>query len=469
MTMTDNDADNADRLNNTIESKKKAGRVLILDDEASILDILEQYLQGEDYDCVSTTSPQGALDQLEAEDFALLVTDLKMPEMNGIEVVKKAKSNDDDLAIIVVSALIEVTSAIDAMRAGADDYILKPFNLNEISMAVANALQKRKLIIDNRNYQRDLEFKVSEATEGLKRSNSELRETKEYLEKLLHSTIDAIFTTDADGVIEFANEGAIRMMGYTREELIGSSVSILYSGGIDEEAYVERFLREDPTLQNYETEFKHKNDLLIPVNISLSRVENTGGKRPSTLAICKDITEQKRLEQELKEMLTKDSLTGLYNQGYFYDRLEGEIERSRRQGHPLSLLLFDLDDFKKYNDCHGHLEGDRVLQTVGAVVKECTREHVDIGFRYGGDEFTVLLPEADEEQAYLIAERIRVTFEGKRFDQVTLSIGMMSYRQGASLRSFIQFADAMMYDAKRSGGNQVFVYKSPADTKESTS
>ena len=96
-------------------------------------------------------------------------------------------------------------------------------------------------------------------------------------------------------------------------------------------------------------------------------------------------------------MSIKDSLTGLYNQRYFYDRLAGEIERARRQSHPLSLLLFDIDQFKTYNDCHGHLAGDNVLQAAGQIVMESTREHVDVGFRYGGDEFTVILPEADED------------------------------------------------------------------------
>jgi diguanylate cyclase (GGDEF)-like protein len=181
------------------------------------------------------------------------------------------------------------------------------------------------------------------------------------------------------------------------------------------------------------------------------------------LAICKDITEQKRLESELKEMSIKDSLTNLYNQRYFYDRLEAEIERAKRQGHPLSLLLFDVDQFKTYNDCHGHLDGDKVLKAAGQVVVECTREHVDIGFRYGGDEFTVILPEASEEQALSIARRIRATFESRHFDNLTVSIGLMSYREGSSLRSFIRFTDAMMYDAKRSGGNRVYVYRPDAE------
>jgi diguanylate cyclase (GGDEF)-like protein len=211
-------------------------------------------------------------------------------------------------------------------------------------------------------------------------------------------------------------------------------------------------------LQNYETELKHSDGSVIPVNLSVSVVPGLDGKSESIVLICKDITEQKRLERELKEMTIRDGLTGLYNLRYFYERLEAEIERAKRQKHPLSLLLLDIDRFKSYNDAHGHLEGDRVLREVGRVVAECTREHVDLGFRYGGDEFMVILPEASEETSLRIAHRIRETFAARRFDMLTMSVGLMSYQDTLSARAFIQYTDSMMYDAKRSGGNQVTVY-----------
>lgn len=440
--------------------------VLILDDEQSILEILGQHLALEGYRCKSTTSPADALEYLTQEPVALLLTDLKMPEMNGIEVVKRAREASPDLSIIVVTALIDVTNAIQALRIGADDYLLKPFNLTEISLSISRALEKRRLVLENRNYQKELERRVEEATQDLKRINSELLATKEYLENLIHSTVDAIITTNVEGVIDFANTGALHMLGYFREELVGKPFEEYLAGGAEEMRYVRRVLKDDKPLQNYETSLRRRDGGMVPVSMSLSLVRGADGQIVSTLAICKDTTEQKRLEEELKEMSIKDSLTGLYNQRYFYDRLEAEIERARRQGHPLSLLLFDIDQFKSYNDSHGHLEGDYVLQEIGKVVLECTREHVDIGFRYGGDEFTVILPEASEQQALLIAERIRTSFEAKRFDLLTVSIGLMAYKGEYSLKKFIQFTDSMMYDAKRSGGNRVYVYRPEDGTQE---
>ncbi len=439
-------------------------RVLILDDEASILDVLSEHLGYEGYECVVALSPHDALDIIKNDNLSVLLTDLKMPEMHGIEVVRRAKELNKDLAIIVITALVDVKNAIQALRIGADDYVLKPFNLSEISLCVSRAIEKRNLVIESRRHQEELEKRVRAATADLESTNRELRETKEYLENLLHSTVDAIITMDAAGHVTFANEGATRMLGYSRQEIIGVPMASLYVGGADEAAYVQRLLRENAPLQNYETELSHKNGLVVPVNMSLSFVRGSDGNIASTLAICKDITRQKKLETELKEMSIKDSVTGLYNQRYFYDRLAAEIERARRQKHPLSLLLFDIDQFKQYNDCHGHLAGDSVLQAAGMVVMESTREHVDLGFRYGGDEFTVILAEADEAQAYNIADRIRTGFESRKFDRLTVSIGLMTYREGYSLRTFIQFADAMMYDAKRSGGNRIFVYRPEGST-----
>ncbi len=425
-------------------------RILILDDESSILELLGQLLSEVGYECTLTTSALEALEYIQNNHYSLLLTDLRMPEMHGNEVVRQAKEMDGNLAVIVVTALLEVTSAVESIRAGADDYLLKPFNITEICLSVDRALERRRLIMENRRYQEELETQIRDATH-------ELRETKEYLENLINSSVDAILTVNTQGLVTFANEGAILMFGFSREELLKLSLPQLLIGGEEEAGYVKRIMEDDPPLQNYETEFIHKQIEKIPINMSMSWVKNPEGQIISYLAICKDITKQKQLEADLKEMSIKDNLTGLYNQRHFYDRLEAEIERARRQRRPLSLVLFDVDEFKYYNDCRGHLEGDRVLQTIGQVVMDCTREHVDLGFRYGGDEFTVILPEADESIALQITERIRSSFEARRFDRLTLSIGLASYRQGSTAQSFIRAADAMMYDAKRAGGNRVCI------------
>lgn len=433
-------------------------RVLILDDDGAILDLLGQYLTTQGYECSLCPTGAEAFDQLKQDSFALLLADIGLPDMDGLDVVRKVRQTDSEIGIIIITGLSEVSAAVEAMRAGADDYLVKPLKFNEISVSVSKVLEKRNLVIENRRYQEDLELRVRAATENLERTNRELSHTKEYLENLLHSTVDTIITYDQTGKIGFANEGALQMLGYSKDELLGTLVANLFVGGHEEARKFWHSIEGEKPRENYESELKHKDGHVIPVNMSVSPVRDANGQVASWLAIGKDITEQKRLGQELKEMSIKDSLTGLYNHRHFYERLGPEIERALRQKHPLSLLLLDLDRFKPYNDRHGHLAGDDVLRAVGEVIGECTRVHVDLEFRYGGDEFTVILPEAEEKQAHHIAERIRATLEQRRFEGVSISIGVMEYQPELSLEQFVQYADAMMYEAKRSGGNRVCVF-----------
>ncbi|HPA05571.1 MAG TPA: response regulator, partial [Candidatus Hydrogenedentes bacterium] len=179
-------------------TEQAANRVLILDDEPGILEVLSQHLVGAGYECTSTTSPARALDLLRNERFALLLTDLRMPEMDGLEVVRRARDIDPELSIVVVSALTEVTQAIQCMRLGAEDYVLRPFNLQDISRSVSRAVEKQRVVTETHEYQERLRQRVESAAQELERVNQELRETKQYLENLLESTVDGIITIGKD-------------------------------------------------------------------------------------------------------------------------------------------------------------------------------------------------------------------------------------------------------------------------------
>ncbi len=168
------------------------------------------------------------------------------------------------------------------------------------------------------------------------------------------------------------------------------------------------------------------------------------------------LRERNNLEEEVRRLSLTDDLTGLYNHRNFFKTLESELTRLRRQKTSLSLLMFDLDNFKKYNDAYGHLEGDRVLKKIGEIIKHSIRHNVDSGYRYGGDEFAALLIGASLEQALTIAERIRSTIETAGFEDITVSIGLAEYRDGFDLERFVKSADDAMYAAKHSGGNRVY-------------
>lgn len=166
--------------------------------------------------------------------------------------------------------------------------------------------------------------------------------------------------------------------------------------------------------------------------------------------------EKEKLEEEVRRLSITDDLTGLYNHRHFFKTLESEIVRMRRQKTSLSLLMFDLDNFKRYNDFYGHLEGDRVLKKIGEIIKNSIRSNVDSGYRYGGDEFAALLIGASRDQAMAIAERIRSTIEQSGFENITISIGLAEFIDQFDLEGFVKSADDALYLAKHSGGNRIY-------------
>jgi diguanylate cyclase (GGDEF)-like protein len=152
-----------------------------------------------------------------------------------------------------------------------------------------------------------------------------------------------------------------------------------------------------------------------------------------------------------------DVLTGLFNRRFLNDKLEAESKRSNRNNVFLSLIMLDVDYFKKYNDTFGHSEGDKILSMVGGIIKQCIRQ-TDFGCRYGGEEFAVILPDTNVEDAILIAERIRKCVESDTVELnagVTISAGANQYTSMQIINEFIAKTDSALYKAKESGRNCV--------------
>jgi len=174
-----------------------------------------------------------------------------------------------------------------------------------------------------------------------------------------------------------------------------------------------------------------------------------------TLEKSHTLKEKEKLEEEIRRLSITDDLTGLYNHRHFFKTLESELVRLKRHKTSLSLLLLDLDNFKRYNDLFGHLEGDKVLRKIGELINYSIRNNVDSGYRYGGDEFAVLLIGASHDQAHAIAERIRFSIEKAELLNITVSIGLAEYKDPFSFEKFVKSADDALYVAKHSGGNQI--------------
>jgi diguanylate cyclase (GGDEF)-like protein len=204
------------------------------------------------------------------------------------------------------------------------------------------------------------------------------------------------------------------------------------------------------------------NEVTGVLSVASPRVESYTARHQETLVAIGQTAAIAIENARYYEMATVDQLTKLYLKDYFHQRIEEEMNRARRYGHSFSALMMDIDSFKKLNDDHGHLAGDRFLQRVGEVIKGNLRSH-DIPCRYGGEEFAILLPETEPTEAIVIAERIRRTVaetrvrEGRRMVGTTISIGISSYPRSArrSATDILRKADGALYQAKREGKDKV--------------
>lgn len=174
------------------------------------------------------------------------------------------------------------------------------------------------------------------------------------------------------------------------------------------------------------------------------------------IGIVRDVTERRRFSKIVRHVASVDPLTRLFNRRHFHIKLRDEARRARRQRRPLSLVIFDLDTFKEINDTYGHLKGDMALKSVAEIIKENTRKDVDVACRYGGDEFAMILPETDLDQAAAIAWRIREEISSRVSPPVTVSGGVAELGEHEP-EEFLHIADRAMYRAKRLGGDLVFV------------
>jgi diguanylate cyclase (GGDEF)-like protein/PAS domain S-box-containing protein len=200
----------------------------------------------------------------------------------------------------------------------------------------------------------------------------------------------------------------------------------------------------------------------------LSLAEKIGMQISGAIANAQLYAGLKKTEQELKESEQRyrelsiiDDLTRLYNSRHFYFQLKIELDRSNRYEQPLTFLLLDLDNFKAFNDDYGHVEGDQVLRRLGKVVKRCLRE-TDFAYRYGGEEFTVLLPMTTSEDGTVTAERIRTELKKENFSSapgqdvhLTVSIGLAQYKPQEDMKAFVHRVDQLMYQAKKNGKDRV--------------
>ena len=296
-----------------------------------------------------------------------------------------------------------------------------------------------------------------------------MRESEERYRTVVENASDIVFRLDETGHITFVNPAALRIMGYEEKEIIGRHYPTFIRSDMQEEAmkfFGRQFVKGIPnTYSEYPVIVKDGREIWLGQNTQLIFQD---GKVIAFQAVARDITDRKRMEEALRDSEKKyrelsiiDGLTQLYNSRHFYFQLKIELDRSNRYEQPLTLLLLDLDNFKAFNDAYGHVEGDQVLRRLGQVVKRCLRE-TDFAFRYGGEEFTILLPMTTSADGAVTAERIRTEFKKETFFpapgqvvHVTVSIGIAQYKPQEEMKAFVHRVDQLMYQGKKNGKDRV--------------
>ncbi len=288
--------------------------------------------------------------------------------------------------------------------------------------------------------------------------------------KQAHGELDAIFSNSMTGIIYFqkdrivkrVNQRFVEIMGYdSPDEIVGKTVEMFH---LSHEKFMEFEEKYYDQLINHSTnsiEYKmiRKNGDVIWVNTAGRAVDksNLPDLDLGVVWTVEDITQRKMAEEKLEKLVSTDELTGLCNRRQFMKRFESELARQNRNAKPLSLLMLDIDCFKRVNDTYGHSIGDRVLSEFANI---CSGEFriSDIFARFGGEEFIVLLPDTDLDGAVRIAERLRrVTEEAnlQGIPQITVSIGVLQISAENTMDDLLVEVDKKMYEAKAGGRNRV--------------
>ncbi len=458
-------------------------RILLIEDNLDQQILIKRCCQEASPSCLIEVAREGpiALRFLEKNPVDAIVLDYSLPTMNGLEVLSQIHVKYPGIPVIMVTGQGAESVAVEAMKMGAYDYLIKSGHYYEkIPKIVKQAIEKSQL------------------KEKLEKSNLKLRRLQEVslaltsernLELLANTLVRGVADLlECNGSIFFLIDPETSTVNFAASHGIDLAWAAFNSPietiGLLGSSFLNRkpFMTDEPEtspLWSRTPVIKPAIRQMISVPliqegkvggvlIGLNKNNGKGFAQEDldalfTLTINAGIAfDNARFIQEKEKQAVTDSLTGIYNRMEFQKRLSIEYERSLRTQSPFSLLMIDIDHFKRINDTFGHPAGDAVIVETVSRIQGCIR-NFDFLARYGGEEFVVILPEADGNQANLVAERILKMVNEKLFplserdqEQLTVSIGVASHPQDSgSTEGLIRAADEALYYCKNNGRNRI--------------
>ena len=452
---------------------------LIVENDQATRDLLQRIVEARGYTVVACPTAASAMEAFVAESPHLVLLDWLLPDMDGLELstIFRASVRGKYLTILMISDKNSPEDIATAIAAGVSYFMGKPVErkvldiwLSAASKHVQDCLQREADDLALAKTKEDLEENNLQLEAALGRANAMAMEAEQaYIE------INQIFKTVAGGIILVdehcnilrCNDAFLKMAGVKREKLQEQQCYEIFHSCLcnSEECPLQRIQKGEKRIQS-EIE-KEGPAGIVHYSVISTPFKGPAGDLIGVVEHITDITERVKAERALaeserryKELSLVDELTRLFNKRYFNTHLQLEVERANRHGHPLSLLLLDIDNFKHQNDTYGHADGDRVLARLGQVIAESLRTN-DVPCRYGGEEFTIILPVTSGQEATVVAERVRSRFAAEVFQPTpretvrkTVSIGVTQYLAGESGQSLLERADQNMYEAKQSGKNR---------------
>jgi diguanylate cyclase (GGDEF)-like protein/PAS domain S-box-containing protein len=425
--------------------------ILIVDDAPAQLGLMRSMMLQQGYQTFIANSGERALAIAQRAQPDLVLLDIVLPGMDGMEVCRRLKAHPAtcNIPVIFMSSRSDTEDIVAAFDIGASDYVLKPLRLAEVCARVRAQLRFRRTSLSQ-------------------------QEQAERLRLIVDSMDEGLMVIEPSGRIQYTNPACDRYLGYADGELAGASLDELLAPSVVRECL--DLFSQSLTSQAQpgwrgarEVLIRQRDGILRAMDFTLTPM---GGEQPLFVALLHDITHHKQSENALQRAALVDPLTKIANRRHFDTFLEKEWQRAIRASQPLSLIVLDVDHFKRYNDSLGHAAGDTCLQQVAMALQSHALRATDLAARYGGEEFVLLFGETGFEAACLLAEAIRAHIESLHIPNprsptsswVTASLGVATIVPTPmdDIKEFFVCADRAMYAVKEAGRNGVRALKTGA-------